>query len=193
LQAVADVLAKAVNASVPQIRRRVGEWVEKAISECAEYEGLVNGGQLQGELGVINPKPILDLVIHNIVEGIRVTPGPTRIFGDIVEGYLTIELVKGDYSEVLNANGSFQSNGYDIDWLEWLTLEGDRIIISDYHYSARQSKYSRTNQGIMVKTGQWALPAEYAGTAHYNWITRALEFIGKPVEQILVEEIQRNL
>jgi hypothetical protein len=108
-----------------------------------------------------------------------------------VQGSLLIELLKGDYSEVLTVDGaSFISEGnFEIPWLRWLTLEGDKIMVGDHSFVGGYLERSRTGYGIMAKPGNWHVPVEYAGTAEENWITRALAGLPLLVENIIKKEI----
>jgi hypothetical protein len=106
---------------------------------------------------------------------------------------MRIGLVKGDYSEVLGVDGgTFTSEkGFDIPWLRWLTLEGDAVLVADHHFLAKAA--GRTRRGVMVPTGVWRVPAEYAGTADDNWILRALRGIGADVTEVIAREVQRSV
>jgi len=176
------------------IRARVGMAAAEAIRRAPEYTSLLTG-KLRGELGVIDAAPVLEAVIRNIAAGCRVKSLGVRRVGKGIDGGLRIELLKGDYSEVLKAPGrSFESEGgHQIDWLRWLTLEGDRIIVADHRFVLNFSERSRTGTGIMIRPGNWRVPPEFAGTDADNWLTRALGTIGRDILKILQEEIQRNV
>lgn len=194
LDAVASQLGAAFARAVPAVRRRVGEAAARAVRSAPEYESLLSGG-LRGQLGVVDALPVLSAVCRNLAGGVVVTSLGARRAGPAVEGGMRIELLKGDYSEVLTVAGaSFQSEGgFAIDWLRWLTLEGDRVIVADYRFSAGFPERSRTGLGVMARPGTWRVPPEFSGTASDNWLTRSLGTMGPDVEAILRDEISRSL
>lgn len=194
LDDLAKQLASTFKKASPRIRERVGEVAVDAIKESPEYASLLSG-RLRNELGVVNPEPILQAVVRNIQNGVFVTSQGARRAGNNIDGGMTIEILKGDYSEVLEVAGAnFTSEGtHDIPWLRWLTLEGDAILISDFRFSAGHSAYSRTGDGLMLPKGSWKVPSQFSGVESDNWLTRALDKILPSVEKILTEEIQANL
>lgn len=194
LDSLAQHLTKTFRLSTGNIRARVGEAAVLAIQSCPEYVSLV-GGELRGELGVVSAAPVLNKVCKNIAEGVVVTSLGVRRVGLAVEGGVRIEMLKGDYSEVLSVGGgSYRSEGgFQIDWLRWLTMEGDRVLVTDHHYSLGLGQRSRTGLGVMGLGGFWRVPPQYSGTPADNWLTRALGKMGPAVETILQEEIRRNL
>jgi len=194
LDAVANELGKAFRFAASGIRLRVGRVATEAIKSSPEYTSLLTG-QLRGELGVVNAEPILLTICRNIADGVVVTSLGARRTGMKIEGGIRIELLKGDYSEALSVAGaSFVSeHGFSVDWLRWLTLEGDRIIIADFSYVSGFPQRSRTGLGIMKRPGTWSVPAEFSGTDSDNFLTRALESIGPEIEVILQQEIQKAL
>lgn len=193
IRAVADRMSDAFVSAGPAIKNRVGIAAVEAIKICPEYISLING-ELRGELGVVDASQILNTVCRNIADGILVTSQGVRVVGQRLRGGLTVEILKGDYSEVLSANGSFISeHGYLIDWLRWLTLEGDRIIIADYGYYSNNPAKSRTGLGIMKRPGKWRVPPEFSGTDSDNFITRAIASIAPQVEKIIDYEIKKRL
>lgn len=63
--------------------------------------------------------------------------------------------------------------GTDLEWLRWLLMEGDEVIIMDYHIIFKAG-YGRSGQAIMVPAGGWSVPAAFSGVENDNWITRTL-------------------
>lgn len=194
LELVADRMAHALLAAVPGVRRKVSAAVSESIRLSPAYQALLHG-RLRHELGVVEAEPVLDAVASNVAGGVVVTSLGARRSGAGLAGGLRIEILKKDYSEVLGVPGaSFTSeNGYDVDWLKWLTLEGDRIIVSDHRFVAAPIPESRTGLGIMMPQGSWKVPFEYSGTANDNWIVRALLGAGPAVEEIVGREVRRAL
>jgi hypothetical protein len=192
LDALASHLTTAFARSTAGIAAGIGLVAAEALRNCPEYAALV-GGELRGELGAVSARRVLEAVCKNIAGGVRVASLGVRRSGAGLEGGMRIGLVKGDYSEVLGVDGgTFTSEkGFDVPWLRWLTLEGDAVLVADHHFLAKAA--GRTGRGVMVPTGVWRVPAEYAGTAEDNWILRALRGIGADVTEVIAREVQRNV
>ena len=79
------------------------------------------------------------------------------------------------------------------DRLQWLLLEGDRKIIVGYHYSARASKRSRSDLGLMIRKGSWGVPSEFAGTQENNWATRAISASEFRIQNLMATEFLKAL
>lgn len=194
IDGVAEQLATAFGKVAKKASSRIGDLAVVAIEKSPEYESLL-AGKLRGELGVVDARPVLDAVVRNIQAGVVVTSQGARRAGQNIQGGMRVEIIKGDYSEVLGVVGaSFTSEGgHEVDWLRWLTLEGDRVFISDFHFYPGTQAASRTGQGLMEPTGCWRVSPEFSGVEGDNWLTRALEKIVPDIGKILVEEIQRAI
>lgn len=194
LDAAAAALSAAFRAAAPGVRSGVGDVARSAILTSPAYAAVLSG-RLRHELGVVSPEPVLKAVADNVAGGVVVTSLGARRVGRQLSGGLRIEILKGDYSEVLRApGGSFTSEGgFEIDWLRWLTLEGDAVVVGDYRFSAVTVPESRTGFGVMSPRGFWRVPPEYSGTAHDNWITRALLGTAAQVEAVVGREVRKAL
>lgn len=164
----------------------------EAITSSAEYLSLT-GGTLRGELGLQDPF-VIDAIIEQWAEGIQVTYKPKPFFGVIKIG-----MIESSYSDVLTMpEASYTyipthptfSNGI-IDWLSWLLLKGSDPIIKEHEFAL--SNNGRTGLGIMVerKGKIWSVPAEFAGTATDNFVTRALEGIEEDMQAVIQREISK--
>jgi hypothetical protein len=193
--ALARKLDLALRKASSGIAHRLGEAAEAALRASPAWNSLV-GGQLYHELGVVDAEPILEHVARNVRNGVLVQSLGVRPQGERLTGGLRMQLLKGDYSEVLDVDGAeFVSEGrYVIPWLRWLTLGGNAILVGDYHFESGHTQASRTSDGIMVRSGTWQVPAEYSGTEEDNWLTRALlSALPAATVNILSEEIARSL
>lgn len=175
LDLIATTLNQATQRAVGQIKNDVGEIAADAIRSGEAYLSLLNG-KLRNELGVVDARPVLEQVIQKVIDGMQVTtPFEVRRIGDRIEGGILIEILTVTMEEIGVPGGSFTSeNGHNVDWLNWLTRGGDRIMVLDHRFLGIDTKYSRTGRGIMVKPGSWKVPAEYSGTIDDNWLTRAV-------------------
>jgi hypothetical protein len=192
LDALSRKLSDAFARAAGGVAARVGAIAVEAIQASPEYASLLSG-ELRGQLGAVDAAAVLRRVCENVAAGVRVTSLGVRRQGDGLSGGMRVALVKGDYSEVLGAEGAtFTSEGgFEIPWLRWLTLEGDAILVADHHFQAGHAARSRTGLGIMVKPGSWRVPPEFSGTAEDNWILRALADVGPAVAEALVDEIRK--
>jgi hypothetical protein len=84
-------------------------------------------------------------------------------------------------------------DGNIIPWVDWLLLEGDSFIISDYTFSA--SNRGRSGFGIMVEdVGKaWRVPALYSGTLKNNWVTRTLKLYGDEIANHIGDVIEKEI
>lgn len=66
-----------------------------------------------------------------------------------------------------------------LDWLEWLLESGGRVTVFDAHINISSihadSPYSRSKEAIMIRGGNWSVPAAIAGTISDNWITQSIK------------------
>jgi hypothetical protein len=195
-QALGEALNKAIiRASFP-LTRRLGELVEAAVKASPEYASLTGSdgeGQLRHQLGVITAGPILDQVVRNVREGLTVTPMGVEVRGDSLTGALRIEIIKDDYSEVIGVSGgSFTSEGgHEVPWLQWLTLEGDRILVTDHKFSGGHERRSRTGYGLMLRPGNWKIPPAYVGVATDNWLSRSVHAALPAFGEVIVQEVEK--
>lgn len=174
-----DKIYNSLKSTIPLI-------VIESIKAQPEYTALLSG-TLQYELGIVDPGSRLKEILATIESGAIVSTKPLKTTGSGFSGGVKLQMVKSDFSDLLNlGSASFVSeNGSQINWLEWLLIEGDSVIISDYDFILGPSKYSRTGMGIMrsMSGGSWRVPPEYAGTANNNWITRAIEAASQSIQK----------
>lgn len=159
--------------------------VNSIISE-PEYSSLL-GGTLKGEFGIPNPESRLLEIIETIKNGGSVKIQEPKISGKSIKGSIKIEMIKRDFSDLLSLGGASLTTekGTVLNWLQWLLLEGDSVIISDYQFVAGNSPSSRTGLGIMKGSGVWRVPPEFAGNIRNNWITRAIDKSIPQIETII--------
>lgn len=196
LEAMAKELNKMLRASLRVFETRVRELIEKAIKESPEYASF-QGGQLQAELGVRSPNPVIDSIISVLQSCVKATLNPLHVSGGSFNGGVSLMIYTGDLAKVLAVPGaSFVSENAhtEIDWLNWLLTQGDRVLIQQWEFSPGGLGRSRTGLGIMIHTKQpWRVPAQFAGTEDDNWLTRSLSKLEGPVSEALEAELGRNI
>lgn len=183
-----------VSNAIPIIKKRVGDIVRQAIETSPEYLSLLNG-DLREQFGLERPQEALTEIIATIIENIEVSySGPTS---DSL-GSVIVEVLRDDYTDLIALpDASYESvslrtgAGSVVNWLEWLLLEGDRIIITGYQINqSYERSSSRTGRAIMVKGGGgWRVSPEFSGTVDHNWLSRVTDSIESIVEQIIKEEV----
>lgn len=192
-------LQKKFNAKMPAVATKVEARLQIALStlikNSSEYQALV-AGDLLGELGLPDPNAA-EAIIQTWANGVEVAYTKTNKLGAI-----SIGMIQQDYSDVLTlpeASYTYVSNNpkimgpVTIEWLRWLLLESTAIVVTDYQFEAKGGK-GRTGLGYMVKGGGgWRVPVQYAGTATDNFATRALEDIGKTIDEIVRQEITKGI
>lgn len=169
-----------------QIKEELPDVLIKAIKKTDVYNSLTSGGgigtDLRAEFGFSSSSHTpndIDEIIEAIVGQIYVSSRNIRAGSNGIAGRISIEAIHKDLEDALGlSQASFESKGDIFPWLDWLSFEGDKIIISDYSiiYGNFNPTYSRSGKAIMRKSkGFWKVPPVYAGTRDNNWITKAVE------------------
>lgn len=198
LKELAKVLQKGVTRAVPGITNSLGKLIEEGLLQSPEYKSITTD-QLWHELGVIDGEAATVAIIATIRKNMRVTNLGVRVRGKSVTGGLRIEILRGDFADVLALpEASFYSysrrrgTSYHVTWLEWLLLEGTSMVVQDFQYSPGHEKSSRTGYGIMVSGEGWHVPEEFRGTREDNWLTRGLQVINPAsLERVLRVELAK--
>lgn len=164
--------------SLQIIRQKLPLLIQSILTNTPEYASLT-GGQLQYEFGIPDPinklSTILDIWSNNLnIEYNK----PTIITNKIKAGF-SVSLIKSNFADVLSSGASLvidNLKGYQLPWLEWLLLEGNKIIVPKQEVIIGPSKYSRSGFALMRESNKsWRVPSQYAGTISNNWITRAID------------------
>ena len=161
------------------LRQRFSAELRKAIESSPEVEALLNG-KLRFEFGFVAGEeesyvnPMVDFASSRLtvkLHPINFLTGNTKLAFDVIYYDFDIE------SLLSVQNASYKSKGGPVDWLAWLTLNGDNIVVDThsivYGYNQKYA-YSRSNLAIMRKSGKgYRVPPEYSGTEDDNFLTRA--------------------
>lgn len=176
------------NKNIDKISKIIPDIIIDAIVAQPEYNAITNG-ILQYELGITNPSQRLSEILNTIKNGSIVQKKPISIKSSGLNGGIKIQMIKKDFSDLLSLGSASitTEEGTQLNWLEWLLLEGDTIIISDHIFVLGPNKYSRTGFGIMRESigGFWRVPPEYAGNINNNWITRAIDQATPDIENTI--------
>lgn len=186
-------LKKIIKTKIPKILERTKSRLEQELVQSIASSNTwieLQNSILRGELGIQSTSG-LDNILNTWARGIQVTYESNNSLGVIKIG-----MIRSDYSDVLSlpeasfAYSSSRGSGI-IEWLRWLLLESNSIIVAGYEFKA--SNAGRTGLGIMVKSrGGWQIPTQHAGTATDNFATRSLSDIKKTIDQVMDAEIKRG-
>lgn len=180
------ILKRYFQAITPKIK----EAISTAIKNSPEYGSIVSGS-LKYELGIPDGDSRINTLLNIWLSNINVDLKPTVIKNSQIFGSIKVSLIKADLSDVLGSDAAFLTDsrtGSMVDWLNWLSLAGDRTIIKDYNFILGPNNMSRTGGGIMRYTpgsGKWKIPSEFSGTITNNWITRAIDSASGSIDTIL--------
>ena len=187
-----------IKKSIPTIRRQIIELVIGKIKGQPEYEALLNG-QLRLEFGIPNPTTTVNNIIDLWANYIVVNETPFKKTKSGLSGSFSINMIKDDFSDVLAFTPASvvydTASGVELPWLQWLLLDGSKILVRNHYVKIGPNKNSRTGMAVMAesKSQNWRVPAEYAGTKNNNWVTRALDTINDEISDIIEKEIVRNI
>lgn len=195
-----DIALKIANALIPDVRKFMSKAmdvvkkelpsiVNNAIINTPEYASLSNG-KLRYEFGIPDVQQKLAGLLNIWSQTVSVVYSPPVISGGgQIRSKFSASMIKVDFSDVLfteYAEVYDNERGYKLPWLQWLLLEGNKTIVSNYSVVIGPNKKSRTGFAIMRPTSKaWKVPSEFSGTQNDNWITRAIDQTEDQVNQLL--------
>ena len=174
--------------SINIVKNQLPSLINNAIINTTEYNSLLNG-QLKYEFGIPDSSTklagLLDIWSTNIAYEYKI---PT-IQNSRIKSSFSAKMIRIDFADVLYSDYALvidSVRGYSLPWLEWLLLEGNKTIISNYEVQLGANKFSRTGNAIMKGSRKsWKVPSEFSGTSRDNWITRAIDGAVKDIENLL--------
>lgn len=195
------LLNAAARAAKPKIESRVKELIITLLPRTETYKSLMNGA-LQAHFGLTSNEVggKLDDITKLIADSVKVIATPFK-YNRTITGGLEISAFYADFAYLTKSDAGHVTTkkGQPLPWLDWLLLQGDRIIITDYVIHFVSHPDSRSGQAFMVEStsGFWRVPPEFSGTAANNWITRMLEedstLIEDALADIVIGEIENVL
>lgn len=184
LPQVNQYMSKAILSIKPEIINIVGS----SIRNSPEY-GSIQSGQLKYELGIPDPSSRLESLINIWLNNMQSTYDKPVISNNKIKSSFTFEMIKSDFSDVLLTDfATVRDNmrGYDLPWLRWLLLEGNKTIVSKYEVLFGQNKASRTGFAVMTPSNRsWKVPSTFSGNISDNWITRAVDSASSQIQSLL--------
>ena len=152
---------------ISRLKFQVSEW----LMATDEIQSLL-GGQLMADFGIPSPGASVANIVESVTRTVTVMFKP---LGRTLTGHvLTIAVQPLGFSNVLGIGETIiTKKGAKLDWLEWLLMRGDDIIISDYH--VEYGPFGRTGEAHMIKPGLFRVEPAFSGTEKDNFITRAFD------------------
>lgn len=193
LDSIVDYLSPIMQKTKNSLQNSLPQYIEDAVTGQPEYISLL-GGQLRSELGVPDAGSRLNSIFSEWKNNAVVIYNPIATKGSSIVGGFSIDMIKSDFSDILSLPSSEvvdSISGSIIPWLKWLLLDGGKILIRNYKVQLGNNPRSRTGGAIMIQSDKenWRVPAQFAGTANNNWITRALS----TYDQLILDHIQNTL
>lgn len=193
LQALLPEMDTYLKKSLSIVRRLLPLTIVEIIENTPEYESL-SGGQLQFEFGIPDPINQLASIIEIWSNNIDITYDSPSITGNKIKASFSVSLIRSDFSDVLSSDAGLvidNLRGYQLPWLEWLLLEGNKTIVSKQQVVLGPNKFSRTGYALMKPSNKsWKVPAQFAGTIADNWITRAIDNGESQINELLDKAFQ---
>lgn len=185
----------ALNKSIPKINQQLPGLLRKALQNQPEYQSLISG-QLRLELGIPEPNLSVNNVIEQWLKNISIERKPLLITGRGLSGGFILGMVASDYADVLSLNEAQVTDvkGYNLPWLQWLLLEGGKIIVRNYSVDFGPFSSSRSGGAVMRSSNKnWRVPPEYAGTLTNNWVTRAIDSIESEIFNTIQKTVEESI
>ncbi len=179
-QALLPDVAKYLKQKLNIIRSGLPDIVNNNVINTPEYASLI-GGKLQYEFGIPDAQSRLAGLLNIWSRNIDITYVPPKIIGNgEIRANFTVGMIRIDFSDVLfseYATFTDTFRGYTLPWLQWLLLEGNRILVPGYQVIVGPNSRSRTGFAVMRASPvqAWKVPAEFSGSIGDNWITRSLD------------------
>jgi hypothetical protein len=178
LEALLPQANKYMSDAIRNLKTLIPPIIEKAIRISPEYESILYG-DLKYQFGIPDSSAKLEGIINIWLKNIDFNYIKPAISNNQIKGSFGINMIRSDFSDVLSSDFAIvQDNlrNYNLDWLKWLLLDGNKIIVPNQEVIFGQNKASRTGFAVMRSSNKsWKVPAFYAGTQDSNWITKAID------------------
>lgn len=167
-----------------KIQSQVTNLVVEALSSCPEILSL-QSGKLKYDFG-LDFDPTQE-IIYGIANSTYVYFKNFKLLKTKATSVLSIYVQPEDFRNILGSSSAIVTtdNGTILPWLQWLLLEGDAIIITQYHVDYGSYPNSRSGGAIMKPSGIFKVDSQFSGTVDDNFITRALEKYQEKIVDII--------
>lgn len=212
LPALARDFNKILRQAAPKLERESRLEIVKAITQHPTYQSLLSNDPdgLRAHFG-IEEYSTINRIVSIWVDSLTVEIDKIYAAGTRLGGGFRVFAIDSSYQDVLSSDAASYvseitaSRGLEpseIEWLRWLLLEGNSIIVYgfDIDTNLKIGDNSRTGLAVMRSAKRlglggatWSVPFEYAGTESRNWITEAIAEAGPKINSMIIREISNRL
>lgn len=177
-----------LNRVINYIKKNLPNVITQIITDTPEYESLV-GGQLKYELGLSDADSKVEGLLNIWMNNIEYIYEPPKIINNNIKSNFSANMIRIDFSDVLYSPYAEMEDtirGYSLPWLQWLLLEGNKVIVPNHSVILGPNPRSRTGNAIMINSkSNWKIPAQFSGSASDNWITRAIDSAQNEIQSLI--------
>lgn len=160
------------------VRTQIPRLIYDILINTDTYNSLISG-QLKYEFGIPDASSSLDEILNIWTNNVIIEYKAPLISNSQIKSSFSVSLIRSDFSDVLSSQSALvidNLRGYNLPWLEWLLLEGNKTIIPKQQVVIGPNKNSRTGFAVMRESSKsWKVPSQFSGTLNNNWITRAID------------------
>tara|TARA_R110000751_G_scaffold127995_4_gene230079 strand:- start:2092 stop:2721 length:630 start_codon:yes stop_codon:yes gene_type:complete len=174
-QAMADHINEKVRsksrALISKLKTVISVWV-KTQPEIVSLlqEGVPQSLNAQFGLPPGSANKAVDQIVNAVVDStqVKISKVDRKLSGTI-----EFNFQPSTFANLLSLSSGVNTTeeGSKLNWLSWLLVEGDKIIIVGYRY--QPSEKGRAGGGNMVRGGAFRVSPQFSGTLDNNFITRA--------------------
>jgi len=177
---ISTQLTKAISQASPNIKSDMQKLIDKQLRSSMVMRDLLEG-ELRGQLGLTKAKAqaAVENIIRAVVGTVDVDSKKVNIGKGSARNVLSITIQPSSFKNVssipqgiVGYYSSTYKKSVNIKWLDWLLFEGDRIVVSEFHYETDPKTKGRSGLGKMHKGGIFRVAPYYSGTDKDNFITR---------------------
>jgi hypothetical protein len=169
------------------VKKELPQIIMSSILASPEYTSIV-GGKLRFDFGLVDGSSKVDGLLQIWTNNIMIVYDIPKINGNTIISKFSISMIKADYSDVLGSDYAQMIDslrGYSLPWLQWLLLDGTKVLIDNHQVVIGPNLRSRTSMAIMRPGSGWSVPNEFAGTQNNNWLTRAIDSSSDSINNLL--------
>lgn len=195
LDAIISYMKPKIPTIVSNIKSKLPNIIKSFIVNEPEYQSL-KSGKLRYEFGIPDVS-VVDTIVDFWSNNFTVVSKPIAKKNNQIFYSLSISMIRQNFNDVLSLSDSIvydNVSGITLPWLEWLLLDGGKIIVKNYEVKMGSNPRSRTGMAVMIESKKnWRVPPEFAGTISNNWITRAMDNINNEITNVIRQETENSL
>ena len=195
LDAIISYMKPKIPTIVSNIKSKLPNIIKSFIVNEPEYQSL-KSGKLRYEFGIPDVS-VVDTIVDFWSNNFTVVSKHIAKKNNQIFYSLSISMIRQNFNDVLSLSDSIvydNVSGITLPWLEWLLLDGGKIIVKNYEVKMGSNPRSRTGMAVMIESKKnWRVPPEFAGTISNNWITRAIDNINNEITNVIRQETENSL